>query len=162
VTDPVQFTVTLEDIRNTRRLQQRTAVLGAGTLLLAVGFVMLLLTRDPLALLVVAGALLGILVWWFPIFDPSLDRGRVSLGSVCEMRLDETGLSYRQSGTNGTFEATGHIGWSLMTSVREDDRVLLIRDGRITRAAIPKRAFPTVESLDAFRSQLLSSHRAIS
>ena len=54
-------------------------------------------------------------------------------------------------------------GRSVMTGLREDDRTLLIVDGRVARIGIPKRAFPTADSISEFRAEVVErirrSHR---
>lgn len=154
MTDPIRFIVSLDDIRDARRLQQRTLVFVASTGLAALGLLLWLLTGNAWSAVVVAFAVLAVVEWRFPVFDRWFDRGRADVGMECDLWLDETGLAFHQRARNGSFETTGHIDWSMMTTVREDDRLLFIMDGRRARVGIPKRAFASREGLDAFRSKL--------
>src|SRR5207247_10936952 len=113
------------------------------------GLLLWVLFGNPAGILFVAIAAFTLLEWRFPIFDHWFDRRRLVVGSSCEMWLDESGLRYHQTGSEGAFETTGHVGWSAMTAVREDDQILLVVGGRAARAGIPKRAFGSSEALAA-------------
>jgi hypothetical protein len=153
VTEPVRFIVTLEGIRDSRRLQQRNFVRLAGGGLIAVGVGLWLVTGHPAAIAAVVFATLIFLEWRFPVFDSWFDRHRLVLGSECEVWADESGIRYRQ-GATGTFESSGVIDWSRISEVREDDRALLVMDGRQTLVAIPKGAVSAPESLARFAAEI--------
>jgi hypothetical protein len=156
VTGPIRFTVTLEGVRDARRLQQRNLVLSGGTGLVAVGLLLFVLGNSGGVVLVAIGILV-VVEWQFPIFDRWFDRGRLIVGSVCDLWLDETALHWRQT-RPGAFETTGQIDWSRISGLREDDRGILVMDGRVARIGIPKDAFASAESLADFRAEV---HRRI-
>jgi hypothetical protein len=154
VTDRLRFTINLDDIRDARRLQQRNVALVFGSAFVVVGSLIWLVSGSWSAL---ALALIGIFVlaeWRFPIFDRWFDRRRLVLGSECEMWLDESGLNFRQTGTARTFEMSGQVDWSRISGLREDSRALLVMDGRVVRAGIPKRAFTSSDALAEFRDEI--------
>jgi hypothetical protein len=152
VTGPIRFTVTVEGIRDARRLQQRNLVLWGGTGVVAAGLLLLVLGNSGGVVLVVIGILV-LVEWQFPIFDRWFDRGRLSVGSVCELWLDESALHWRQTRV-GAFETTGQIDWSRISGLREDNRGMLVMDGRVARIGIPKAAFTSAESLAEFRAEV--------
>jgi hypothetical protein len=154
VREAVRFTVSLDDVRDSRRLQQRPLVLGGSAALLTAGLVVWWFTRDPASWAVAALAILPLAEWWFAPFDRWFDRQRPVVGSECEIDVDEAGINYHQTGADEAWEATGRIAWSAMTGVRADARVLLILKGRSSLVAIPKRAFPSGDALAQFRSEL--------
>ena len=149
---PIRFTVTLEGIRDARRLQQRNLVLWGGTGVVSVGLLLFVLGNPGGVVLVVLGILV-LVEWQFPIFDRWFDRGRLIVGSVCELWLDESALHWRQT-RHGAFETTGQIDWSRISGLREDDRGILVMDGRVARIGIPKDAFASAESLAGFRAEV--------
>ena len=154
MTDRVRFSINLDDIRDARRLQQRNVALVSGSAFLVVGSVIWLVSASWSAL---ALAVIGIVVlaeWRFPIFDRWFDRRKLILGSECEMWLDESGLNFRQTGNAGAFEMSGHVDWSRISGIREDGRALLVMDGRVVRAGIPKRAFTSSDALAEFRDEI--------
>ena len=121
--------------------------------LTGVGVVMWWLTDEPAALVMVALGIFALVDWKFPIFDRWVDRGRLVVGSTCELSIDEAGVPYRQIFKDGAIETTGRLAWSALSAPREDDRVILLMDGRVTRIGIPKRAFRSAADLGRFRSE---------
>ena len=163
MTGPIRFTVTLEGIRDARRLQQRYFVLWGGTGLVAVGLLLWVLGNPGGVFLVVLGVFLFV-EWRFPIFDRWFDRRRLIVGSECEVWLDESAIHWRQT-RSGAFETTGQIDWSRISGLREDDRAILVMDGRVPRIGIPKTAFGSAEALGEFRAEMrqrIAEHRGSS
>ena len=152
MTGPIRFTVTLEGIRDARRLQQRDVVLWAGTGIVAIGSLLWGLGESGGVVLIVIGILIFV-EWRFPVFDRWFDRGRLIVGSACEVWLDESAIHWRQ-GRDGAFDTTGQIDWSRISGLREDDRGILVMDGRIARIGIPKEAFVSAASLAEFRAEV--------
>ena len=152
MTGPIRFTVTLEGIRDARRLQQRNLVLWGGMGVVVVGLLLWVLGNSGGVVLVVIGILV-FLEWQFPIFDRWFDRGRLIVGSLCEVWLDESAIHWHQT-RNGAFETTGQIDWSRISGLREDDRGIQVMDGRVARIGIPKAAFGSAEALAEFRAEV--------
>ena len=152
MTEPIRFVVTLDDIRDARRLRQRNAVLLGTTGLIALGLVLWLSGNSGGVVLAAIGVLF-LLEWRFPIFDRWFDRRRLVVGSTCDVWLDEAALHWRQGGS-GAFEMSGQFDWSRISGLREDDRAILVMDGRAPRMGIPKTAFTSAESLAEFRAEL--------
>jgi hypothetical protein len=150
----IHFTVTLEGIRHARRLQQRDLVLWGGSGAIALGFLLWWFTGNPGALVVVAIGALIFGEWWFAPFDRWFDRRQVTVGSECEIWLDDVALHWRQS-RGGAFQVSGQYDWSQITGVREDHRAFLVMDGRVARVGIPKSAFPSAEAVAEFRAEVL-------
>ena len=69
------------------------------------------------------------------------------------MWLEESAVHWRQ-GRAGAFDVTGQLDWSRVTGIREDDRAILVMDGRVARIGIPKSAFTSAESLARFRDEI--------
>lgn len=153
VVEPLAFTVTLEDVRDSRRVQQRELVMLAGSALIGIGLLVWWLAGNPGGVILAVLGVLMFLEWQWPIFDRWFDRRRLSVGSTCEVWLDETGIRWRQ-GRAGAFETTGQLDWSYVTGIREDGRALVVMDGRAPRVGIPKSAFKSPESLTAFRNEI--------
>jgi hypothetical protein len=152
VAEPIRFTVTSVGIRDTRRLQQRHLISWAVPGLAAAGLV-LVLSGNSGGLVLVAIGVLMFLEWRYPIFDRWFDRRRLILGSECEVWLDESGLRFHQAGGEA-FDVSGQFNWSRISGLLEDDRAVLVVDGRVGRIGIPKEAFASAESLAAFRAEI--------
>ena len=56
----------------------------------------------------------------------------------------EAGIAYRQAGLSG------HIDWSGITGIIEDDRSVIFMQGGLAVMALPKRAFETPEAVARF------------
>jgi hypothetical protein len=157
VTITVRWTMTLDDLINTRRMLTRSVARTVGVMgLAAVAYSLVQAVSGPDApsaswlaySLLTLGTLA--LVASRP-FQRFVIRRSVSalVGSACECTAAASGLAYRQAG------ATGVIEWSALTGVREDARTLLVMSGRSPRFSIPKRAFATSAETRAFRDQVL-------
>jgi len=120
--------------------------------MVAVGLLLWVLGNTGGFVLIVIG-ILFFAEWRFPVFDRWLDRGRMVVGSECEVWLDASGAHWRQS-RGGAFETTGQIDWSRISGLREDDRGILVMDGRVARIGIPKTAFASAEALADFRAEV--------
>jgi hypothetical protein len=153
VSEPIRFTVTLEGIRDARRLQQRYLVLWGGSGAIALGFLLWWVTGNPGGLFLVAIGVWIFVEWPFAPFDRWFDRGKVTVGSECEVWLDDAALHWRQF-RDGAFQVAGQYDWSQITGVREDGRAILVMDGRVPRVGIPKSAFASAESLAEFRTEI--------
>src|SRR5436309_7191502 len=153
VVGPIRFVVTLDGVRDARRLQQRQLVIWTGTGLVAVGLLAWWLTRNPGGVFLIVLGLLTFIEWRYPIFDKWFDRRRLTVGSECEVWLEESAVHWRQ-GRAGAFDVTGQLDWSRVTGIREDDRAILVMDGRVARIGIPKSAFTSAESLARFRDEI--------
>ena len=141
--------VTLEGFRDTRRLAQRQLVLWAGSGVVALGLLIWFAVGHLGGVVVVASGIVILLEWQFPIFDKWFDRRRLFLGSECEVWPEEVGLRFIQKGA-GTVEMNGTIDWSRISGLREDDRAVLVMDGRTPVVAIPKATVMPPESLAPF------------
>ena len=148
----VRFPVTLDGIRDTRQLRQRRLVLLASAGLTAIGLVVWLF-GNPVGVVFVAIGVFLILEWRFPVFDAWFDRRRLVVGSVCEVWLDDTGIRWQQ-GRDGVFSTAGHVDWSQISGVVENDRVSLIMGGRAALVGIPKRHVESAELLASFLVEL--------
>jgi hypothetical protein len=164
VDNAISFTITLDDMVDTHRLATRKYALAVGILFILLGLgIAAVVHPAALALAVVGG--LTLLDWRFPIVDRWFIRRRAAarIGAICEVWLDETGIAYRQAGLSG------HIDWSLVTRIIEDDRSLILVQGGLALMAIPKRAFDSPEAAARFvtvvrlagRWHTLSDSRAI-
>lgn len=142
--DPITFTVSLDDMIDTQRLATRKYVLGAGIVLVVLGLALVVV--HPVGLVVAAFGGLTFLDWRFPTVDRWLIRRRASarIGALCEVWLDESGIAYRQAGLSG------HIAWSAVTRIIEDDRSLILMQGGLALIALPKRAFDSPEATARF------------
>jgi len=155
-TDPrtVRWTTTLDDLVDGSHLTAATvrrvmavAAVGAmawGAISIATGdagFGVFLIAYS-----VIAGAMIG----YRPV-ERALIARRVKplVDRPCEVTLTVDGLAIRQGGGAGT------LAWSVITSVREDSRTLLLVSSRDGRFGIPKRAFATPEAAAAFRDEVL-------
>lgn len=151
--EPITFTVSLEDVRDSRRVQQRQLVTLAGSAFVGLGVLVWWLAGNPGGAILAVLGLLMFAEWRWPIFDRWFDRRRLSVGSVCEVWLDPAGIHWRQSRA-GAFETTGQLDWSRVTGIREDGRSILVMDGRAPRVGIPKSAFISPDSLTDFRTEI--------
>ena len=100
----------------------------------------------PAGLVVTALGGFTLLVWRFPFADRWFIRRRAAarIGALCEVWLDEAGIAYRQAGLSG------HIDWSAITRVIEDDRSVISMQGGLAVMALPKRAFDSPEETARF------------
>jgi hypothetical protein len=152
MTEPIRFLVTLDGLRDTRQLQQRRLVAAVVSGFVVAGAALSVVGLPGGIALILFGAFL-LLEWRFPIIDRWFDRRRLIVGSACEVWLDDPGVQWRQ-GREQTFNTTGHIDWSRITGLLENDRVLLVMHGRAALVGIPKREVDSAEHLAAFRDEI--------
>ena len=143
--NPITFTVSLDDMLDTQRLATRKYALGASILLLVLGLAIAVFVH-PVGFVVATFGGLSVLEWRFPTVDRWLIRRRAAarIGALCEVWLDESGIAYRQAGLSG------HIAWSAITRIIEDDRSLILMQGGVALMALPKRAFDSPEATARF------------
>jgi hypothetical protein len=152
VTASIRFLVTLDGIRDTRQLQQRRLVAVVVPGFVLAGAALWVLGQQGGIALILVGAFL-LMEWRFPIFDRWFDRRRLVVGSACEVWLDDSGLRWHQR-RDETFDTTGHIDWSRITGLLENDRVLLVMHGRVALVGIPKTHVNSIDQLAAFRDEI--------
>jgi hypothetical protein len=150
----VRLAVNVDDVVDAQSFVQRplflmvTAV-GYGAVL--VGLVMLVVGGSPgLATGVIGYGLLDLaLVQFRPLRRfIAARRARRLIGTELEFELDpQVGLRWTERGGGGS------IGWSSLSNVREDGRLLAFMAGGIVRATIPKRAFPSSAAMVSFRDE---------
>lgn len=142
----VTFTIGLDDLTNGSHLmaRRRIYVLAAGGAV--VGLILLALGSQLEGVVILALSLLLLAIWRFPVADRWWFRRHASalIGNECEMWLDDTGVAYRQTGMEG------HYAWEKINRIKEDDRTLLLMQGGIPLASIPKRAFASPQEQAAF------------
>jgi hypothetical protein len=145
VDNAINFTVSVDDIVDTQRLATRKYALGAGLLSLLLGLGIAVVVH-PAGLVVAALGGLTLLAWRFRLVDQWLIRRRAAarIGALCEVWLDDNGIAYRQAGLSG------HIAWSAITRIIEDDRSLIFMQGGLAVMALPKRAFESPEATARF------------
>lgn len=148
----VKFTITVDDLVAYLRLQQTTLNrigTGLGLVALALGTVFAIFDSDLVAAL--GFGLIG-LVFLFSGSTEVVDRWRVRrgarsiVGSTASFTFSETGI------TAVTATGTAKVPWSLVTELKEGDRVLIIKQVRVPVAWLPKRAFASNEELEAVRA----------
>jgi hypothetical protein len=150
----VKFTLTVDDIVDSQSFLQRPLLLmataiGAGALLVGLG---LLVAGGSVALGVAAigyGLLDLGLVHFRPIrrWIAKHRAGRI-VGTEFTFELDpDDGLRWTESNGGGV------LGWSAISDIREDSRLLAFMAGGVVRATIPKRAFATTLHMAAFRDE---------
>lgn len=141
----IHFTITLDDLVDTHRLATRKYALAIGILAIVLGLGLAAVVH-PAALGVAVVGGLTLLEWRFPTVDRWFIRRRAAarIGTICEVWLDETGIAYRQAGLSG------HIDWSLVTRIVEDDRSLILMQDGLALMAVPKRAFDSPEATARF------------
>lgn len=142
----VTFTIGLDDLTNSSHLMSRKTiyVLAAGSAV--VGLIFLALGSQLQGVVFVALSLLLLAIWRFPVVDRWWFGRHASalIGNECEMWLDDTGVAYRQTGMEG------HYAWAKINRIKEDDRTLVLMQGGIPLAVIPKRAFASPQEQAAF------------
>ena len=147
----VKFTITIDDLVAYLRLQQTTLNrigVGFGLVSLALGAVFAIFDSDLVAAL--GFGVIG-LVFLFSGSTEVVDRWRVRrgarsiVGSTASFTFDKTGI------TAVTATGTARVPWSLVTELKEGDRVLVIKQLRVPVAWFPKRAVASNEELDVVR-----------
>jgi len=119
--------------------------------------VLALLGWDEASILVIsvwAGALLLLVL---DLSIPSISSRQVAR-RYPERFAIETVLAFDDTGMHAHAGATQvDRGWEAMTDYIENDEFILVRQGRLAVAVVPKRAFESTADLEEFRS-LLRSH----
>ena len=83
-----------------------------------------------------------------------LDRWRVQrsarslIDSQASFTFDEDGIDV------DTAAGTGHVGWSSVTELTRNDRVLVVKRDRVPIVWIPKRVFASSEEADSLSSYI--------
>jgi hypothetical protein len=145
VDNAISFTISLDDMADTHRLATRKYALGVGILFVLIGFGIAAVVHPAgLGVAIVGG--LTLLEWRFPTVDRWFIRRRAAarIGALCEVWLDDDGIAYRQAGLSG------HVAWSAITRIIEDDRSVIFMQGGLALMALPKRAFDSPEATDRF------------
>lgn len=152
MTGSIRFLVTLDGVRDTRQLQQRRLVAVVVPGFVIAGTILWLWGQQGGIALILIGAFL-LVEWRFPIFDRWFDRRRLAVGSECEVWLDDSGLRWHQR-REQAFDTSGHVDWSRISGLLENDRVLLVMNGRSALVGIPKRYVDSVANLATFRDEV--------
>lgn len=153
----VTFTITEDDlIAYLQVAQQWLNLVGSAIAigLIAAGILVTAVTSDTLS-----GAMLMIVgVSFYALGNTNyFERwrvrrvGRTLIGTDAKLTIDDDGI------TSETATGSGRIGWSAVTEVKENRRMLVIRRDRVNAAWIPKRAFASPEELAAVEA-LINEH----
>jgi len=105
------------------------------------------LTGDLYFLALTLAGAIAIGVGRYRVLDRAFMRAQPAtrIGTHTEMSLEERGLHFEQAGVEGI------VDWSAVTELRDGERSLVLLQGRVLLAYIPKRAFATEAELEAAR-----------
>ena len=149
----VEYTITRDDAVDVswtygRASRRKTLLIGGAAAMasLAVWFVSqvsLALTASVFATLIV---LLSVTRPWLRLMVRWTPATRV--GTRCSLTLSGDGIAYRYDGV------TGMIDWKAVTRVLEDDKAIVVLQGKAPLVAISKRALGSAMAVEAFKREL--------
>ena len=149
-----RFTLTEQDLRDAARLGARplfrlVAVLGG---ILFVGGLLVFLVRPDSTVglaSMIAGpiAIVAARVGYVSPWAVRRRAGRL-IGADCELIVGDEGLTYTQPGM------TGAISWTVLTGLKEDERIIFFMQGGVHRFGLPKRVVGSAADLAALRERV--------
>jgi hypothetical protein len=149
----VRWTTTVDDLVDGSHLTAvglRRIVSVLGVAALAWGLYTIVADDIAFGLFLAAYAALTVgMVYWRPLERVIVGwQARPLVGRECEASITPAGVAVRQG------SAVGVLVWRELTTVREDDRTVLVVAGKAARFSVPKRAFASPEDAAAFRDDV--------